>query len=96
MILPLYVVVLNLQGGKTMIKITIEQDGKEPKVFENITGYQLIVATNDTTTTVGTAGEEVGLAHTVAMAQAVEKLHKKFKPFIAFWKACEELSDEED
>lgn len=73
------------------MKITIEQEGQEPKVIDGVLGYQLIVTTAETTQTYGRAGEEIGILETLTMAEAIEKLYRKFEIFVKMRKAYDEV-----
>lgn len=75
------------------MKITIETDGKEPLVIEEVLGYELIVTTADETRTFGEAVNGIGLGRTMTMALAIEKLSRKFEPFNKMRKAFENFSD---
>lgn len=72
------------------MKITIEQEGQEPKVLDGIIGYQVLVTTKETTRTYGKAADGIDLWLTLTMAQAIENLYNKFLPFIRLNKALSE------
>lgn len=75
------------------MKITIETDGKDPLVIEDVLGYELIVTTADETRTFGEAVNGIGLGRTMTMALAIEKLNRKFEPFNEMRKAFEDFPD---
>lgn len=80
------------------MKITIEEKGKDPQVFEGINVFQLIAQNKEKTMSICHAEkeEDITIFHMITFGQAVDAVYKKHKPWIDLFKTIEpDLPDNE-
>lgn len=78
------------------MKIIIEEQGKEPRIYENIEACQMVLVKEDGETLVmGTAPDTLGFQKAIQMIGGVKSLSERFKPLFNLLDVVEKIFDKD-